>query len=60
MDLRHVGLYNDELAHAIQEQPGEILPLVRDAWLVALLRRPHTISSLKTLPRELPEQYSFR
>lgn len=29
VDLRHVGLYNDELAHAIQEQPGEILPLVR-------------------------------
>ena len=28
VDLRHVGLYNDELAHAIQEQPGEILPLV--------------------------------
>ncbi len=29
VDLRHVGLYNDELAHAIQEKPGEILPLVR-------------------------------
>ncbi|KAL7285743.1 hypothetical protein ACG7TL_000850 [Trametes sanguinea] len=27
VDLRHVGLYNDELAHAIQERPGEILPL---------------------------------
>ena len=30
VDLRHIGLYNDELAHAIQERPAEILPLVRD------------------------------
>jgi hypothetical protein len=29
VDLRHVGLYNDELAHAIQDKPAEILPLVR-------------------------------
>lgn len=28
VDLRHVSLYNDELAHAIQEKPGDILPLV--------------------------------
>jgi DNA replication licensing factor MCM5 len=28
VDLRHVGLYNDELAHAIQDKPAEILPLV--------------------------------
>ena len=28
VDLRHLSLYNDELAHAIQEKPGEILPLV--------------------------------
>ncbi|KAI1797594.1 ATP dependent DNA helicase [Ganoderma leucocontextum] len=25
VDLRHVGLYNDELAHLIQERPAEIL-----------------------------------
>ncbi|KAI0735473.1 ATP dependent DNA helicase [Earliella scabrosa] len=31
VDLRHVGLYNDELAHAIQEKPGEILPLFESA-----------------------------
>ncbi|KAH9911436.1 ATP dependent DNA helicase [Epithele typhae] len=31
VDLRHVGLYNDEMAHAIQEQPGEILPLFENA-----------------------------
>lgn len=28
VDLRHTSLYNDEIAHAIQEKPGEILPLV--------------------------------
>lgn len=28
VDLRHVGLYNDELAHAIQDRPADILPLV--------------------------------
>ena len=28
VDLRHLSLYNDEIAHAIQEKPGEILPLV--------------------------------
>lgn len=28
VDLRHVGLYNDELAHAIQDRPTEVLPLV--------------------------------
>lgn len=29
VDLRHVGLYNDELAHAIQDRPTDVLPLVR-------------------------------
>ncbi|KAF9015018.1 MCM-domain-containing protein [Cyathus striatus] len=28
VDLRHVGLYNDELAHAIQDRPADILPTV--------------------------------
>ncbi|KAF9786866.1 MCM-domain-containing protein [Thelephora terrestris] len=27
VDLRHVGLYNDELAHAIQDRPTDVLPL---------------------------------
>ncbi|KAI0080001.1 MCM-domain-containing protein [Panus rudis PR-1116 ss-1] len=31
VDLRHVGLFNDELAHSIQEKPGEILPLFENA-----------------------------
>lgn len=31
VDLRHVGLYNDELAHAIQDRPTDILPLVRSS-----------------------------
>jgi len=29
VDLRHVGLFNDELAHAIQDRPADVLPLVR-------------------------------
>ena len=28
VDLRHISLYNDELAHAIQDRPADILPLV--------------------------------
>ncbi|KAF7978919.1 hypothetical protein HWV62_44452 [Athelia sp. TMB] len=31
VDLRHVGLYNDELAHAIQDRPAEVLPLFENA-----------------------------
>ncbi|KAI0803154.1 ATP dependent DNA helicase [Irpex lacteus] len=31
VDLRHIGLFNDELAHAIQERPAEILPLFESA-----------------------------
>ncbi|KII93726.1 hypothetical protein PLICRDRAFT_152731 [Plicaturopsis crispa FD-325 SS-3] len=31
VDLRHVSLQNDELAHAIQERPSDVLPLFEDA-----------------------------
>ncbi|KAJ3548334.1 hypothetical protein NM688_g5310 [Phlebia brevispora] len=31
IDLRHLGIFNDELAHAIQERPAEILPLFETA-----------------------------
>ncbi|KAG2146514.1 MCM-domain-containing protein [Suillus bovinus] len=31
VELRHVGLYNDELAHAIQDKPTDILPLFENA-----------------------------
>ncbi|KAF8905434.1 MCM-domain-containing protein [Gymnopilus junonius] len=31
VDLRHVSLFNDELAHAIQDRPGDILPLFENA-----------------------------
>ncbi|KAK2462030.1 hypothetical protein APHAL10511_006493 [Amanita phalloides] len=31
VDLRHVSLYNDELAHAIQDRPADVLPLFEDA-----------------------------
>lgn len=29
VDLRHISLYNDELAHLIQNKPADVLPLVR-------------------------------
>lgn len=28
VDLRHINLYNDELAFAIQNRPAEVIPLV--------------------------------
>lgn len=31
VDLGHVGLYNDDLAHAIQDRPADILPLFENA-----------------------------
>ncbi|KAN0134920.1 MCM domain containing protein [Lactarius tabidus] len=31
VDLRHVSLYNDELAHLIQDKPSDILPLFENA-----------------------------
>ncbi|KAF8078299.1 MCM2/3/5 family-domain-containing protein [Lyophyllum atratum] len=31
VDLRHVSLFNDELAHAIQDRPAEVLPLFENA-----------------------------
>jgi DNA replication licensing factor MCM5 len=30
VDLRHLSLYNDELAHAIQDTPAVTIPLVRE------------------------------
>ncbi|TFK41310.1 MCM-domain-containing protein [Crucibulum laeve] len=31
VDLRHVSLFNDELAHAIQDRPADVLPLFENA-----------------------------
>ncbi|KAL0950795.1 hypothetical protein HGRIS_007559 [Hohenbuehelia grisea] len=31
VDLRHISLFNEELAHALQERPAEILPLFENA-----------------------------
>lgn len=31
VDLKHVALYNDDLAHALQDRPGDILPLFEAA-----------------------------
>jgi DNA replication licensing factor MCM5 len=33
VDLRHVVLFNDELAHAIQDRPADVLPLVRGPFI---------------------------
>jgi len=33
VDLRHVVLFNDELAHAIQDRPADVLPLVRGPFM---------------------------
>ena len=46
VDLRHVSLYNDELAHLIQNKPADILPLVRSVALDDVLR-PLTHFSLR-------------
>ncbi|KAG6829285.1 hypothetical protein H0H92_005038 [Tricholoma furcatifolium] len=35
VDLRHIGLFNDELAHAIQDRPAEVLPLFENAATTA-------------------------
>lgn len=49
VDLRHISLFNDELAHAIQDRPADILPLVRvlyanldylDLWLSSKMLLP--------------------
>ena len=31
VDLKHVALYNDDLAHALQDRPGDMLPLFEAA-----------------------------
>ncbi|KAG6866855.1 hypothetical protein C0991_008791 [Blastosporella zonata] len=31
VDLRHISLFNDELAHIIQDKPAEVLPLFENA-----------------------------
>jgi hypothetical protein len=33
VDLRHVGLFNEELAFAMQDRPADVLPLVRTQTL---------------------------
>ena len=54
VDLRHVSLYNDELAHAIQDRPADVLPLV-NSYFSRQLSEPLTrFSSLKTRPPRQP------
>lgn len=50
VDLRHIGLYNDELAHTIQDRPADVLPLV--SMRSSTLRNySHHVGSLKMLPQ---------
>lgn len=58
VDLRHIGLFNDELAHAIQERPGEILPYVRSRYLLVYLIFD-MCSSLSRPLRRLRVPFSF-
>ena len=37
VDLRHVALYNEDVAHAIQDRPGVVLPMVRSRHNGALV-----------------------
>ena len=41
--LEHLVLYNEDLAHAIQDTPGEIMPLVRVIWIYLCLFLIYTI-----------------
>jgi hypothetical protein len=56
VDLRHVGLFNDELAHAIQDRPADVLPLVRTLGSVHQISIKIEFSS-KTLLLRLPGQF---
>ena len=38
VDLRHLGLYNDELAHAVQDRPTEVLA-VRNLTVLTIQNR---------------------
>jgi len=44
VDLRHLGLYNDELAHAIQDRPADILSLVIYSWASLSFNETHLSS----------------
>jgi DNA replication licensing factor MCM5 len=55
VDLRHVGLYHDELAHAVQDRPADTLPLVRTFTQVhSLVARAYDFASSRMrLPKPL-------
>ena len=54
VDLRHVSLYNDELAHAIQDRPADVLPLVKYYFSRQFSESLTRLSSLKTRPPRRP------
>lgn len=62
VDLRHVGLYNDELAHVIQERPADILPLVsRHSYSAALfyITLTRLVFSSSSPPHQRPHGQSY-
>lgn len=48
VDLRHVSLYNDELAHAIQDRPADVLPLVNSYFSRQFFKSLTRFQSLRT------------
>jgi hypothetical protein len=44
VDLRHVGMFNDDLAHAIQDRPTDALPLV--SVFIPISMQPRILPSL--------------
>lgn len=59
VDLRHVGLYNDELAHDIQDRPADNLPLVSGFLHVATQLLFSFVSSKAQLPKPHAPFYSL-
>jgi len=55
VDLHHIGLFNEELAFAMQDRPADVLPLVCRKKLYNLFNSLPFASS-KTLPLEQPVQ----
>jgi len=56
VDLHHIGLFNEELAFAMQDRPADVLPLVCKKKKLYNLSNPLPFTSSKTLPLEQPVQ----
>ena len=58
VELQHVVLYNEEMAHAIQEQPAEIVPRVCVSYIEVILLTEPLCYSLKQLQRGQQRAFS--